>query len=415
MNIMLVTSYFPPEFGAASDLYFDLAETFAEMGHAVMVVTRLPRYRTDTVQRGFYRRDRVGRSDVVRIANSPFVESRPFLRGIDHLTQAPLYFLGGLLAGRPDVVLFHSPPLTLGLSCLALSRLWGVPYVANIQDLFPKYAVDIGLMKNPLVTRAFEALEGLVYRTADAVTVNAPGNRSHVIARGGNQAHTVTISNYIDVDALRPGPRYNRFRERIGADSKFIVQYAGTMGFQQDLDVVLGAADLLRHQPDILFLLIGDGVERPRLERQAAALKLPNLRFLPYQPREDFPLVLQSADACVVTLRPEVTSSTIPSKLLGIMAAGKPVLITSDPHGDAPRTVERAGAGILTSPGSASSLADAVLRLKSDPVLAEELAARGRAYAEVHFSRQVAAAAYERLFTTLFSERRSRRQRRPTR
>lgn len=405
MHIMLVTSYFPPEFGAASDLYYDLAETLADMGHRVTVITRFPRYRLETSQRGIYRKEQFGRSIVVRIATSPFAEAGPMLRGLDHLTQAPMCFLAGVLAGKADVILFHSPPLTLGLACWALARLWHVPYVANIQDLFPKYAIDIGVMKNRRMIRAFQALERFVYRTADAVTVNARGNEDYILARGGSQESTLTVSNYIDVDVIQPGPRYNAFRDRTRLGESFAVQYAGTMGFQQDLDTVLGAANLLREEPDVAIVLIGDGVERPRLEAEAARLQLQNVRFLPYQPREDFPLVLQAADAGIVTLRADVTSSTIPSKLMGIMAAGKPVLIAADPNGDAPKTVRDARAGICVAPGDPEELAAAIRRLRNDPELATEMGRRGRAYAEAHFSRQAAAAAYESLFTRLLAVR----------
>jgi colanic acid biosynthesis glycosyl transferase WcaI len=398
MRILLVTSYFPPEFGAASDLYRDLAETFAENGHEVSVVTRFPRYRVERAQVGLLRRDRVGSATVVRVATSPFVESGPVLRGLDHLTQAPMYFLGGLFSQRPDVIVFHSPPLTLGLACWGLSRVWNVPYVANIQDLFPRYAVDIGLLTSRQMIRAFEVLERFVYRTAAGVTVNARGNEEYVIARGARPAGVRTISNYVDVHVVRPGPRDNHVRERLGFGARFVVLYSGTMGFQQDLDTVIDAADVLRDESGIEFVLVGDGVERAGLEARVRARNLKNVRFLPYQPHEDFPLLLQAADVGVVTLRKDVTSATVPSKLLGIMASGTPVLVSADPAGDAPRIVREAGAGEIVPPGDPEAFAAAVKRLRDNPEDAACMGRRGRRYAERHLTRQAAAKQYEELF-----------------
>jgi glycosyltransferase involved in cell wall biosynthesis len=408
MRILLVTSYFPPELGAASDLYFDLAEAFADRGHEVEVVTRFPHYRLQRAESGLFRRDRVGRAEVIRIATLQLAEAGRLLRGLDHLVQPPMYLIGGLMARRPDVILFHSPPLTLGLACWALAKRWGVPYVANIQDLFPKYAVDIGLLTNPLLIRAFETLERFVYRTADAVTVNAPHNTQHILEHGGAPERVETTSNWIDVDVVTPGTRENAFRERVGLGEAFVVQYTGTMGFQQDLDTILGAADILKGETGIRFVLIGDGVERERLEQSAAQRALSNVLFLPYQPREEFPQVLQAADAGVVTLRADVDSPTVPSKLLGIMAAGRPVLISAPLHGDAPRIVQDAGAGVCVPPGRPECFAEAVLRLSRDPKEAAAMGRRGRAYAEEHFSRHAAAAQYEALFERLVAVRRLR-------
>lgn len=386
MRVLLLTNYFPPEIGAASYLYFDLAETLADLGHDVTVVTGFPRYRAQS-RRGLLRRERVGRSAVIRVASSPFDKGGAIRRGLDHLYLAPSLALGGLLAGKPDVILAYSPPLTLGASAWALSRRWNAPFIVNVQDLFPQYAIDIGLLTSRPMIRAFESLERFVYRTADAIIVNSPNSKQHVLARGGSPDRVVAISNWIDVDVICPGPSDNEFRRVNGLSGTFLVQYAGTMGYQQDLDTLLDAARILLPDARVRIQLIGDGVERDRLQARAREEGLDNVLFTPFQPREEYPQVIQSADVALVMLRREVKTPAIPSKLLGIMAAGTPVIVSADPSGDAPALVEAVGCGLTVEPGCPSALADAILRLKNDPEMASRMGRLGRAHAEANFTR----------------------------
>ena len=167
------------------------------------------------------------------------------------------------------------------------------------------------------------------------------------------------------------------------------------MGWSQGLETVVECARELARQPEILFLLVGDGVERPRLERQAAGLS--NVRFVPMQPKEMYPHVLGAADACLVTLRAEVSTPTVPSKMATIMAAGRPVL-ASLPTADASKLVNEARAGLVVPPGDARALAGAVLQLLQDPDGAQKMGRSGRVYAEEHLSREACVGQLEDLF-----------------
>jgi len=163
------------------------------------------------------------------------------------------------------------------------------------------------------------------------------------------------------------------------------------------------AARHLASQPGLMFLLVGDGVDRPGLE--ALANGLPNVRFLPMQPKESYPSILAAADACLVTLRPEVATPVVPSKLLTIMAAERPVLSSMPVDGDAPRIVAQSGGGIVCAPGDARSLADAVLYLERNRAAGLEMARKGRRFVEAHFSRLECVRQFERVFDEI-----SRRQ-----
>lgn len=177
------------------------------------------------------------------------------------------------------------------------------------------------------------------------------------------------------------------------------------MGWSQGLDVVVEAARRLAKVPELVFLMVGGGVERDRLERQAAGL--PNIRFLPMQPKKVYPQVLAASDACLVTLRPEVATPTVPSKIATIMAAGRPIL-ASLPDGDAPQLIRETGTGEVVPAGDADALAAAVLRFKENPHLAQQAGCAGRVYAESQLSRTVCVSRIETLLQRVIESKRRR-------
>jgi putative colanic acid biosynthesis glycosyltransferase WcaI len=250
------------------------------------------------------------------------------------------------------------------------------------------------MLRNRTAIRACEAMERFLYRTADAITVMSDRNGDHVVARGAQREKVHTVANWVDTALIRPADHMNEFRRAHGIGSEFVVLFAGTMGWSQGLGTVIEAARQLATEPNLLFVLVGNGVERPRLERQAAGL--PNVRFLPMQSKEVYPQVLAASDACLVTLRPEVATPAVPSKIATIMAAGRAIL-ASLPSGDASQVIEAAQCGRTATAGDAASLADAVLELARQPEFAQQLGVHGRAYAELHLSRTACAGKIEEI------------------
>jgi len=257
--------------------------------------------------------------------------------------------------------------------------------------------IDLGILKNKLLIRFFEAMERWVYQRANLVTVHSPGNRDHVVMKGAPPEKVEVMHNWVDTDFIVPGERMNSFREEFGLGDKFIVSFAGVIGYSQDIDVILGAADLLRDKEGILFLIVGDGVEKERLEKKAAGMGLPNVRFIPMQPRDKYPTVLHASDVCLATLHKEVKTPVVPSKILSIMAAGRPVVACMNLGGDAPRLVEEAGCGYVLPPEDPEILADHILKLYQGEELREEMGRNGREYAEKELALTVAGERYIRL------------------
>ena len=407
MHILLLTNYWPPEVGAASHLYYELSQALAQRGHRVTVLTGFPRYNVREELETYRGKRRLweecGGVHVRRVRTPYLPQHIPVARGLDHFLLAATYGLAGLGLERPDVLLLYSPPLPIGLAAGFLARRWRCPFLLNVQDIFPQSAIDLGVLRRPLLIRFFQGLERRIYRRADHITVHSQGNREDVASKVGGAAKVTVVHNWIDTEFIRPGPRDNGFRREHALGDAFVVSFAGTMGYSQDLDTVLGAADLLRRERGIVFLLVGEGVETLRLKEQAVAMGLSNVRWLPMQPREKYPAVLHASDASLVTLHKDVGTPVVPSKLLSIMAAGRPALLSLPLTGDAPRIVEAARCGLCVPPEEPQALAKAILQLHRDRALARELGSNGRAYIEAHFSVTAAAGCYETLFARLIA------------
>jgi glycosyltransferase involved in cell wall biosynthesis len=407
MHILFLSNYWPPEIGASSHLTFEMGETLVQFGHRVTVVTGFPSYNVRAMPPQYCGRlqfeEESAGMRVLRIAVPNTNRGAKIKRGFGHLAVAPLYALRALSARDIDLVYTISPPLPMALSAWATARHLGVPYCLGVQDLFPQNAIDLGFMRNRIVIRSFEAMERFAYRTADAVTVHSTGNREHVVSKGGDPASVHVVPNWVDTECIRPGNPMNEFRQAAGLNGEFVVLFAGTMGCSQGLGVVVEAARQLAAEPGLVFLLVGDGVDRANIQSMSSGL--PNVRFMPMQPKEKYPSVLAAADVCLVTLRPEVATPVVPSKLLTIMAAGRPVLASMPLAGDAPRIIAESGAGIACEAGNARGLADAILYLKKNRETADRMAENGRRFAEQHFSRKACVREFERVFELTLKRR----------
>lgn len=390
MRILLISPFFPPEVGSASHLYFELGQALRGRQHEVMVLTGLPRYHV-VDNSGKYRRRLLVKEnyhglDVVRVVNLDIPWHIPLFRGLDQWVSALSIGLAGLGLPDFDVAMVYSPPLPLALAVLSFCRLRRRPVVVNIQDLFPQSAIDLGVLRNSSLIRIFRDLESFLYRHADMIMVHSQGNREYVMKAGGGPERVLVVPNWVDTHAIKPGPRDNGFRMILGLQNHFIVSFAGIMGYSQDLETVLKCARILINHPDIAFLLVGDGVEKKNLITMAETMHLNNVHFLPIQPKDKYPEVLGASDLCLVTLRREVQTPVVPSKILSIMAAGRPVLAGLPLEGDAPRLIRDARCGLCIPPGEPEAMAQSVLKFYQEPALREEMGVNGRQYAETHLS-----------------------------
>ena len=277
----------------------------------------------------------------------------------------------------------------------------------EVRDLWPEFAIAVGVLRNRLLIRLSLWLEGFLYRRADALVVNSPGFVEHVQRRGARRAQL--IPNGVDVEMFRPGEQGRGFRQAHRLAERFVVLYAGAHGLSNDLGIVLDAAAHLRSHPEIAIVLLGDGKEKPELMARAAAEGLGNVHFVAPLPKREMAEALAAADACLAILKPLAAyRTTYPNKVFDYMAAGKPTILAID--GVIRQVVEEADAGVFVPPGDGDALAGAILRLTGDGEACRRMGLAARRAAERSFDRKQLAA---RLLDVMEAARSGRQTREP--
>jgi glycosyltransferase involved in cell wall biosynthesis len=404
-----MTPHYHPVIAATSYLYQELCECLIKMGHQVTIITGFPRYNVSEApgkyRRKLWMRENINGVDVLRIRSVTLPRYVPIARGIEYFCVFITLFITALLSKRPDAALVHPSVLFDGLSGIWLRPVKRVPFVVNVHDLFPQTAIDLGLLKSKTFIRIFRFLEVYLYKNADWMTVHSEGNRDWVIAHGGHPERTTVMPVWMDSSVLKPGPRDNTWRTRQGLKDKFVILFAGTQGFNQDMEVILRAAGKLREYQDIEFVIIGDGAQHEEMVALSKEMALTNVRWLGWQPREEYPLVQHTADIVVVTLKKEVSTPVVPSKILSAMTTGRPIITTMPLSGDAPKLVQESKSGMTLPPGDSDQLKEAILELYYLRPLGEQYGANGRRYVEDHLDVKRWAVAYIDLFNMLIKER----------
>jgi glycosyltransferase involved in cell wall biosynthesis len=402
MKILLICAFFPPEVGSAAHLYYELGQALKARGHEITVLTGLPRYHVIEKSKHYRKRPVISETyhglRVFRVFNLDIPWNVPLLRGLDQFLSAFCFGVAGCFLSPFDIALVYSPPLPLAVATYFMGRLRGKPVVLNVQDIFPQSAIDLGVLKNPWLIRFFKGMEAFAYRHFRLTVAHSEGNRRYIISRGGPPPRVTAIPNWVDTEAIQPGLKINGLRTALGLEGHFIVSFAGIMGYSQDLGPIVKAAALLKDHPHIAFLLVGEGVEKPGLMKMVQESNLSNVHFLPMQPKTEYPKVLAASDLCLVTLRKEVQTPVVPSKILSIMAAGRPVLASLPLEGDAPRLIAAARCGVCLPPENPEKLAEAILKFSQDPGLGEAMGAKGRQYAVQHLSLDACVVQLEKLF-----------------
>jgi glycosyltransferase involved in cell wall biosynthesis len=293
-------------------------------------------------------------------------------------------FFIGLRVRNVDVVWGTSPPIFQGVTAWKLAWLKRAKFLFEVRDLWPQFAIAVGVLRNPILIAMSEWLEKFLYKRAHQVMVNSPGFLRHVSERGAE--HVTLIPNGADPAMFDPANAGESFRARNHLQGKFVALYAGAHGMSNDLNIVLESAKLLADE-NIQFVFVGDGKEKSALVNQARGLNLQNVTFLPSVSKSEMADVLAGADACIAILKPlEEYKRTYPNKVFDYMAAGRPVALAID--GVIRDVVESADCGIFAQPGDDSALAQAISKLAADKVRAREMGLRGRKYLEEHFSRE---------------------------
>ena len=308
-------------------------------------------------------------------------------------------------AGRVDLVMGTSPPIFQAVSAWLVAFLRRRPLLLEVRDLWPEFAIDLGVLRNRALIKLSRWLERFLYARAAHLLVNSPAYRDYLIGRGVPADKVTLIANGVDAQMFDPDARGEHVREALGLQDKFVVTYAGALGLANDVETILRAAARLGPHATIHFLLVGDGKERARLESRACELNVANVTFAGARPKSEMAELLAASDACVATLRDiPMFRTTYPNKVFDYMAAGRPTVLAID--GVIREVVEAARAGVFVPPGDDVALAEAVLALSADRQLATEMGRRARAYVVEHFDRRQQANEFVALLSHFDASRR---------
>ena len=412
MRVTLVTDRYAPEARAAAYLSHELAKGLASLGHNVSVITRMPtQFVPDCESAPPEAFETVDGVEVTRVSGIT-ASSRIWLRLIDQLVVSAKILCALWTATRPDVILIYSPPLALSLVAVLMAWVRHWPYVLNLHDLYPQTAIDLGILRNPLLIWMASHAESLLYRNAARIVVAAPASKRILVGQKSIAADRIEIIfNYVDTTVCTPGPLENGFRARNALEGRFVVLFAGLMGLAQDLTPVVEVARSLQNESDWVFVLAGDG---PRASHWTQLTEgLMNVKMIGLLSYSEYYEALRASDVCLVALSASFVTPAIPGKVSTIMAAGRP-LVASVPLGNDTREVLRAArSGSAVRPDRPQELMDVLKVLKERPELRSELGSNGAGYAALHFEAVIAVKKFEKVlrevhqghtWTTLASE-----------
>jgi glycosyltransferase involved in cell wall biosynthesis len=388
---LVLNQYYWPGVEATAQLLAQLCEALADE-YEVTVVTghlfeqELP---DEEVRNGVR---------IVRVRSTAFDRSKLHLRAANYVSYLADSALRALSGPPPDLVLCMTDPPIVGDIGLIAARRFRVPLLVISQDVFPEIAVSVKRLENPLLVGVLRSLVALYLRRADRIVAIGETMRRRLEAKGAPRERIAVIPNWVDTQEITPQPRDNPWARKKRLIGRFVVMHSGNIGHAQDLDSFLRSATFLRDLDDLLLLVVGFGVRHAELRELARRLDLGGVvSFRPYQPRELLSQSLSAADLHYVGLAKGLSGYVVPSRLYGILAAGRPVLVAADEDSETVRLVEEVGCGVVVPPGRPELIAQVLRDAHAGALDLERMGAAGRAYVEREADRSVAFGRYRSL------------------
>jgi glycosyltransferase involved in cell wall biosynthesis len=396
LHILLIHQAYVSLGEAGGTRHAEFADYLVSKGHRVTIIASSISYLTGRERPAEASSSNEGLS-VLRAATYRSLHRSFFHRLLNFFTFTISSFFVGLLVAKVDLIWGTSPPLFQAFSAWLLAFLKRKPFIFEVRDLWPDFAVAAGVLQSRPLIVASKWMEKFLYSRADQLLLNSPGFEEHVIAHGGRNISV--IPNGADPAMFHPEDRGESFRATHNLQGKFVVLYAGAHGLSNDLESVLKAARLLKNKAEIAIVLLGDGKDKPALMQEARKYNLFNILFLPALPKSAMAAALAGADACLAILKDfDLYKTVYPNKVFDYMAAGRPIITAID--GVIRDVIEEAQAGIFTPPEDPEKLAQAISNMADQAKLSRKMGLSGRSYLEEHFSRPKLAAKLVTLIET---------------
>ncbi|NJD35934.1 MAG: glycosyltransferase family 4 protein, partial [Betaproteobacteria bacterium] len=379
----------------------DLAFYLAGQGNAVKVLTSRQRYDDAAAVLAPHEHERG--VEIVRVWSTRFGRGGLFGRALDYLSFYVSAFLALLFHVRAgDLVLCKTDPPMLGVLAALLARIRRVHRVNWLQDVFPEVAQAAGMrLARGAVSGAVAAVRDWSLRGATNAVL---GERMKSLLQARGVASLVVLPNWADGAAIHPLPAAdNPLRAEWSLADRFVVGYSGNLGRVHESATIIDAAERLRHDSSVVFLFIGGGKESDALRRSVLQRGLPNVLFRPYQPRAALAHSLTLPDVHLVSLRPAFEGMVVPSKVYGVMAAGRPCVFIGDDKGELASMLREGDCGVTVPVGDGEALAHAIVALRDDPARCAAMGAAARRMFEARFDLPVALAGWDRVLAGVAS------------
>jgi glycosyltransferase involved in cell wall biosynthesis len=394
-RLLVLNQYYWPGVEATAHLLTELCEALAA-DFDVTVVTG--------VLRGFDAKPgRATRNgvEIVRVRSTTFDRARLSLRAANYAT----YLVGSLLEAvrveRPDVVMCWTDPPMIATVGLAVARRKGAPLLVVSQDVFPEIAVQLRRLENPPLVALLRFLVRMYLKRADRVVAIGETMAERLVSKGVARNRLDVIPNWVDTNVLVPAPRDNLWAREHEFVGRFVVMHSGNVGHAQNLDALIRASTYLRDLDDLRIEIIGTGARYGEISTLAWRLEADAVHFDGYQPRETLSQSLGAADVHYVGLASGLAGFVVPSRLYGILAAGRPVLVAADPDSETARVVERIGCGVVVAPDRPEQIAAAIRRMRNGEYDLAGMGSRARQAVVAEAAKHVAIGRYKTLLEEL--------------
>ena len=385
----MLNQYYAPRVEATAYLLAELCEGLADEWDVTVVTGAAPGESKGRTQRGGV--------EVVRIPSTRLGKGRLARRGADYASFVALAVPVAVTQRRPDVVLAWTDPPFAGAGARAVARRFGVPYVLVCQDVFPETARAVGAIESGVALRGLAKLVEPAFRAADRVVALGDTMRRRLEAKGVPATRIRVIPNWTDTRAVTPLEQDNEWSRAHDLAGRFVVMHFGNLGWAQDLEALIRATALLNDLEDLVVAVVGDGSRAGDLRALAREVGAKRVRFLPHQPREQAALCLGAATLHVVGLARGLAGYVVPSRIYGVLAAGRPVIAAAEAESETAALVRRGRCGAVVPPGDPEALAAAIRDAHAGSFPLEEWGGRARELAEAEADRSVALARYREL------------------
>lgn len=402
MRVLIISQYYKPE---PIPKPVEIAQWLVSRRDEVTVITGFPNYPSGKLYPGYnlglVRREDIDGVRVFRTFEFPYHGSSAIGRIVNYLTFMLSAPIGALFTSKCDVIYVWHPPLTVGIAAWIISRFKGVPFIYDVQDIWPESAVLSGMLKPGFMVRCLSLMEQFVYRRADHILVITDGARNNLISKGVPVSKISVTPGWFDSSDFPEGDGAKlreEMRMTLGWRQRFVFLFAGNLGVVQGLDTIVRAADLLRDLPQVQFAFIGDGVEKTRMQELVKNLGLSSqVQFIDRQTPSDMPRYYAAADGLLVHLKwSEISDYVIPLKTLAYFASGKPIIMAM--RGASAQLVLDANAGCVVAPEDPNELALAIRRFLVIPANQRaQMGASGKEYLKRKFSKEIVLPQYYRI------------------